>query len=122
MARVKARQREVAIKEHGSEKPLREMKQKKLSSKALAVLEAGLTSEDKDYAFKCAKMILEHERNLEKDIDSSEISRIILSMKAGTDLTTVPQQSNVVLNFNEINPDFRDIEATDFSEVKAVGE
>ena len=122
MARVASRKREVAIKPHGSEKLLREVK--KLSAKALAVLEKGMDSDDEKIRILCAKQTLQFELDLEKAIDASEISRLVISMKTQNNLTTVPQNNHPVLNFHEVSPEFRDMDEptiVNLEDIKQIG-
>ena len=121
MGRVASRKREVAIKPHSGEKLLREVK--KLSAKALAVLEKGMDSEDEKIRILCAKQTLQFELDLEKAIDASEISRLVISMKTQNNLTTVPKNAALSIDFQNIHPDFREEEPTvvDFSDIKQIG-
>lgn len=84
---------------------------KKVSDKAIKVLEAGLDSEDEKLRLQAAQQLLKFYADTAKEVNQDQLNRLILEVKASNLIgqgSTVPEDSTPRLNFDEIHPDFRD--------------
>lgn len=102
---------------------------KRISEEALAVLVAGLHSEDEKLRLQAAQQILKFQVDVAKEINQDSINRLILQVKTEGLIgqgSTVPEDNTPVLNFDEIHPQFRDkVEdaqnVVDLSDVSKIG-
>jgi hypothetical protein len=98
-------------------------KLKKLTAKALEVLEQGLNSEDEKLRHSSAKLIIDYYTATAKEVNNDQLSRLVLDIKAQGLVgagTTAQEDNTPILNFDEIHEDFRDAQIVDMSDVRAV--
>lgn len=102
---------------------------KKISEEALAVLVAGLHSEDEKLRLQAAQQILKFQVDVAKEINQDSINRLILQVKTEGLIghgSTVPEDSTPKLDFDNIHEDFRNnvVDAenvVDLSQVSKIG-
>lgn len=102
---------------------------RKISGKALEVLEQGLYSEDEKTRMIAAEKILKFYETMAKETNTDALNRLILDVKSSGLIgqgSTADDDNTPVLNFDEIHEDFRDnvVDAenvVDLSDVSKIG-
>lgn len=109
-----AKEQSLFKKTHELAKMLRSIK--KVSDKAIKVLEMGLESEDEKIRMQAAQQLLKFYVDTAKEVNQDQINRLILEIKStgliGNGSTANDDDTTPKLDFDSIHPDFRD-NATD---------
>lgn len=86
-------------------------KLKKVSKKAIEVLEKALTSDDEKIRVAAAEKLLKFYVDTSKEVNQDEMNRLILEIKTSGMIgqgSTVPEDNAPVLDFDNLHPEFRD--------------
>lgn len=101
---------------------------KRLSTKAIEVLEKALTSNDEKTRMLAADKILSYYEKMAKETNQDQLNRLILEIKSSGMIgqgSTADDDDTPVLNFDEIHPSFRDVSdaenVVDLSDVNKIG-
>jgi hypothetical protein len=98
---------------------------KKVSQKAVEVLEAGLTSDDERVRMIAAEKLLKFYADMANDVRQDEIKALLLEIKVGGLIgqgSTAEDDSTPVLDFDNLNPEFanQDVQDAQFVDMGAV--
>lgn len=111
---VTAKSQPIFKKTHELAKLVRDLK--KMSKRALEVLEQGLESEDEKIRMMAADKLIKYYMDSAKEINTDSLNRLILEVKAqgivGNGSTANDDENTPKLDFDNLHPDFRD-NATD---------
>lgn len=93
---------------------------KKLSEKAITVLEKALESQDEKLKVAAAQQLLKFYMDSAKEVNQDSLNRLILQVKTEGLIgqgSTVPEDNTPVLNFEEIHPEFANKDVVDAENV-----
>lgn len=96
---------------------------KKLSEKAIAVLEKALDSQDEKLKVAAAQQLLKFYMDSAKETNQDSLNRLILQVKTEGLIgqgSTVPEDNTPVLDFENLHPQFRDQPVADAENIKDV--
>lgn len=123
-----AKEKSLFAQTHELTKMMKELK--KISLKAIKVLEKALDSEDEKLAVQAAEKTLKFYSDAAKEIRTDQVNGILIEMKMGLvgQGTTVPDDNTPVLDFDNLTPEFRksaeeaeDVVVVDLSDVNKIG-
>lgn len=123
---VTTKAKPIFTKVHELAKAVRSLK--KLSNKALDVLEAAMSSQDEKLRVQAAQQLLKFYMDAAKEVNQDNLNRLILEIKASGMIgqgSTAEDDDTPVLNFDEIHPSFREVadaeNVVDLSDVNKIG-
>jgi hypothetical protein len=107
---VPTKEQPVFKKTHELAKLVRDLK--KISKKAIEVLERGLDSQDERVRMIAAEKLLKFYTDSAKDVNEDELKRLLLEVKlrgmVGAGSTAQEDDDAPALDFDNISPEFRD--------------
>lgn len=108
-------------KKHELAKLVRDLK--KVSARAVEVLEAGLSSQDERVRMIAAEKLLKFYADTAKEVADDDLKRLLLDIKVGGMVgqgSTADDDDTPALNFDEIHEDFRNATVVDMSNVSEI--
>jgi hypothetical protein len=118
---VPTKEQPVFKKTHELARLVRDLK--KISKRAIEVLEKGLDSQDERVRMLAAEKLLKFYTDSAKDVNEDELKRLLLEVKlrgtAGAG-STVEDDDTPALDFDNISQEFRDVPVIDMGEVNKI--
>jgi hypothetical protein len=119
---VPTKEQAVFKKTHELAKLVRDLK--KISKKAIEVLERGLDSQDERVRMIAAEKLLKFYTDSAKDVNEDELKRLLLEVKlrgmVGAGSTAQEDDDAPALDFDNISPEFRDVPVVDMGNVNKI--
>lgn len=118
---VPASPKSMFVKKHELTKLLRDLK--KLSTKALEVLEAGLSSNDERVRMMAAEKLLKFYTDSADAVRQDEVKSLLLDIKMNGLIgngSTAEDDSTPALDFDNISEEFRDSQVIDMGTVNKI--
>jgi hypothetical protein len=116
---VTTKEEPVFRKKHELDKFVKDLK--KISKKAIEVLEKGLSSDDERIRMLAAEKLLKFYTDSAKDVNEDELKRLLLEVRfrgmVGAGSTAQEDEDTPSLDFDNISPEFRDVPVIDMGEV-----
>lgn len=106
---VESKQKPIFKRQHELAKLVRDLK--KVSKKAVEVLEAGLTSQDEKIRMLAAEKLLKFYTDTAKEVNQDELNRLLLEVKSQGLIgagSTADDDDTPALDFDNISPEFAD--------------
>jgi hypothetical protein len=119
---VPTKEQPVFKKTHELAKLVRDLK--KISKKAIEVLEKGLDSQDERVRMLAAEKLLKFYTDAAKDVNEDELKRLLLEVKlrgmVGAGSTAQEDEDTPALDFDNISPEFRDVPVIDMGNINKI--